>query len=169
MTAARHRAQSQALVEFSLAAPLLLLFVFAVIQLSLLFVWFYSQTTVTRDMARWLAVHANATDDVVASQIERSLLPGMIGGTARLTLAGTRTSDSVYQVGNLTAQFTPCLPAGVPTVCTHADRAAGSTLHMQMSYDASNVIFLPVQFQLGWLSVHIPTGLPPYTVYVMAE
>jgi len=66
------REPSQALVEFSLAAPLLMIFVLAVIQLSLVFVWFYSETSVARDAARWLAVHPNTSDDAMALQVQRS-------------------------------------------------------------------------------------------------
>ena len=57
----------------------------------------------------------------------------------------------------------------MPTVCTHPRRAAGATLHVQMSYDMSNVLILPSTFQLGWMSVTLPTSLPSYTMYVMAE
>jgi hypothetical protein len=33
----------------------------------------------------------------------------------------------------------------------------------------SNLFFLPTNFQLGWMSVAVPTALPSYTVYVMTE
>jgi TadE-like protein len=169
VTLLRGRASSQALVEFSLVAPVLALFILAIIQLALIFIWFYSQTIVARDTARWLAVHPNATDDVVANQVALNLLPGMVGGAPQLLSAGTQTLDTRYQVGSMTADFTPCLPSGTPTTCTHLNRAAGSTLHVKLTYDASNIIFLPARFQLGWLSAQLPTALPSYTVFVMAE
>jgi hypothetical protein len=65
--------------------------------------------------------------------------------------------------------FTPCLPGGTPVVCTHPNRAPGATLHVRMAYDVSNLMFLPTNFQFGWMSVVVPTQLPNYTVYVMAE
>lgn len=61
------------------------------------------------------------------------------------------------------------MPSGTPVSCSHPDRAPGATLRVQVAYDASNIVFLPVRFQLGWMSVGAPTTLPPYTVYVMAE
>jgi hypothetical protein len=157
------------LVEFSLALPLFLLFVFSVIQLSLMFIWFYSQTSIVRDTARWVAVHPNSLDVAVAVHVQQTLLPGMIGSTPVLLTAGSTTADTVYQVGNMRVWLTPCLPGGTPTVCTHPRRAPGATLHVQMSYDMSNVLILPSSFQLGWMSVTLPTALPSYTMYVMAE
>jgi hypothetical protein len=159
----------QAQVEFAFALPLFLAFVFAVIQISFVFIWFYSETTMVRGTARWLAVHANSQDSAVATQIQSTLLPGMIGGSPTLISAGTSNLDTVYQVGNIRAWFTPCLPSGTPVTCTHPNRAPGSTLHVQMTYDMSNVIFLPTSFQFGWMSMSVPTALPAYTVYVMAE
>jgi hypothetical protein len=146
-----------------------MLFFFSVIQLSLIFIWFYSETNAARSTARWLAVHANSTDNSVAAQVQQSLLPGMIGGSPSLIGAGTTSTDTQYQIGNMRVWFTPCLPGGNPVACTHPGRAPGSTLHVQMSYAVSNLIFLPTNFQLGWMSVSLPTMLPTYTVYAMAE
>ncbi len=163
------RQASQALVEFALALPLFVVFVFSVIQLSLMFIWFYSQTSVVRDTARWVAVHPNSSDSAVAAYVQQTLLPGMLGGSPSLVSAGSTTADTAYQVGNMRMWFTPCLPGGNPTVCTHPRRAAGATLRVQMSYDMANVLVLPSTFQFGWMSVSLPTSLPSYTMYVMAE
>ena len=35
--------------------------------------------------------------------------------------------------------------------------------------DVSNLIFLPTNFRFGWLTVKIPTQLPPYKVSVLVE
>ena len=59
------------------------------------------------------------------------------------------------------------LPA--PSPMTDEFVAAGATLHVQMSYDMSNLLILPSTFHLGWMSVTLPTALPSYTMYVMAE
>ena len=58
---------------------------------------------------------------------------------------------------------------GLPATCTHPDRAAGSTVHVTVRYDASNIILLPTRFLLGWMSLQLPTSLPADTVSVMAE
>ena len=162
---ARHR--GQALVEFSLTLPIFALFVFATVQLSLLFIWFYSETRMARETARWLAVYGSSSDVAFANHVQASMLPGLVGGTPTLVTAGSLTQDAAYSVGRMTVTFSPCVPSG--GVCTHPNRAPGSTLHVQMSYDATNIIFLPTNFRLGWMSVSLPTSLPPYTVYVMAE
>jgi hypothetical protein len=167
--AARRRLSGQGLVEFALVLPLFVLFVFTVIQLSLLFVWFYSETIVTRQSARWLAIHGNSLDASFAAQVQQELLPGMIGGTLLLVSAGSASADAVYRVGRMQVRFTPCLPSGTPTVCSHPSRAPGATLQVEMSYDASDIIFLPTNFQVGWASVTIPATLPAYRVNAMAE
>jgi Flp pilus assembly protein TadG len=163
------RVRGQALVEFALTMPLFMVFVFALVEIALLFIWFYSETSVARDTGRWLAVHGNSSDASVATHVLQSLPAGMIGATPVQLVAGTTTTDTQYRVGNMTVTFTPCLPTGTPVTCSHPSRAPGSTLHVQMSYDVSNIIFLPTRFQLGWMSATIPTTLPPYTVYVMTE
>jgi hypothetical protein len=38
-----------------------------------------------------------------------------------------------------------------------------------MSYDASNIVFVPARFQIGWMRVDLPTTLPAYSVSVMTE
>ena len=44
--------------------------------------------------------------------------------------------------------------------------ASTNTLFVEM---ASNLIFLPTNFRLGWLATKLPTTLPPYRVSVMVE
>ena len=40
---------------------------------------------------------------------------------------------------------------------------------MQISYDISNLLFLPANFHFGALQAGIPTRLPAYRVHVMVE
>jgi hypothetical protein len=43
-------------------------------------------------------------------------------------------------------------------------------MQITLTYDASSIIFLPVNFRLGpWLQVAMPTALPSYTYFVMVE
>ncbi len=153
--------------------PLFVLLVLVIIQLGILFTWYYSETRMARESARWLAVHTDTTDDAFADHVQATMMPGLRGSTPTLVSTGSATAGSAteYRVGRMTVRFSPCLPAGPH--CTHVDRAAGATLHVQMAYDAVDVIFLPSTFQLpspgGLLSVSIPTALPAQTVYVMNE
>jgi Flp pilus assembly protein TadG len=165
----RCRLAAQALVEFAVAVPIFLVLVLGTIQLSLAAIWFYSQTVVARDAARWLAIRPNSSDATVAEQVRQILLPGMLGGSPMLVASGTTTSDTTYRVGNMITSFTPCLATGNPPTCTHPDRAPGATLRVTVRYDAANIFFLPTTFRIGSVQTTLPTTLPSYTVYVMAE
>lgn len=162
------RGEGQALVEFALALPLFTLVVLVTIQFSLLFVWYYSETRMARDTARWLAINASTTTDLAfAQEVQRRMLPGLVGGAPQLATSGSSSQDTVYRVGNMLVTFTPCLPSAGR--CTHPARAAGRPLSVEMAYDARNIIFLPATFRLGGLAVGIPQTLPPHRVFAMAE
>src|SRR5438876_3641499 len=60
--------------------------------------------------------------------------------------------------GNMRVQWTPCSWNG--TICTYAGqgtnpagstRSSGSTLHVELQYDVSNLLFLPTTFRFGSL------------------
>lgn len=162
--------RAQAIVEFALAFPLFAVIVFAVMQFGLILVWYFSQTQLTREAARWLAVNPNATDTQVASWIEGNLLPGQIGGAPKLLVAGSTTVSTTYQIGFVRATFTPCLPNPSPaTGCGHPQRAPTQTLMVETTYDASHIVFFPASLRIGEFSAGVPTSLPPYRVWIMAE
>jgi Flp pilus assembly protein TadG len=161
------RRGGQALVEFAFAMPMFMLLVFAVIQLSILMVAYYSETRMARETARWLAVNSSATDDQVAAHVQSTMLPGMVGGTAGSNAGDT--TNAIYAVGRMTVQFTSCGTNPSAPPCTSVNRAPGATLYVQMSYDVANLLFLPADFRFGSLQTRIPTALPPYRVSVMVE
>lgn len=156
-----------------------MLFVFTVIQLSLVFITYYSETRMARETARWLAVHATTTDDnAVATHVQNTMLPGLINtsGSPSVTY-GTYNTPATAVVGNMTVTYTPCEWSGGP-VCHYPSsgtpsqgdgRAPGTVLYVTMSYDARNVMFLPTTFRLGFLTISLPTTLPSYTIWVMVE
>ena len=173
------RSQGQALVEFAITLPLFAFFVMVVIQLSIVFIAYYSETRMARETARWLAINSDSTDAQVAAHVQSTMLPGLVAGTPALVSTGTSPTPSagnpnpaytptVYTVGRMTVRATPCGAASSP--CTHYERDSGQTIYVEMSYDVSNLLFLPSTFQLSpQLKVAIPTGLPAYRVYVMVE
>jgi Flp pilus assembly protein TadG len=175
----KRRQKSQAIVEFALTLPVFMIIVFVTIELSLVLVSYYSETRVARETARWLAVHSSTTnDDELADHVFNTMLPGLVKGpwSATTHVNGTATTPSSYKVGNMSVEFTPCMPNGAvgsgsaTGVCTHTSRVAGSTLYVQMSYDAAPLFFLSQpNFRLGSLAVHLPTQLPAYKVSVMVE
>jgi Flp pilus assembly protein TadG len=175
----QRRQKGQSLVEFAFALPVFMMIVFVTIELSLLLVSYYSETRVARESARWLAVHSAATNDnEFADHVVIAMLPGLVKGpwAANAHTNGTAVLPSSYKVGNMNMEFTSCMPNldvnnGAGTgVCTNPNRVAGSTLYVQMSYDAAGLFFLsqPV-WRMGSLTVHLPTTLPIYKVSVMVE
>jgi Flp pilus assembly protein TadG len=159
--------RGQALVEFALVLPIFTMFVFATIQLALVFVAYYSETRMARETARYLAVNSSVTDLALAQHVQSTMLPGLVNGSPTLVTAGSTAVDTVYTDGRMTIQFTPCVPSG--STCSHTNRAPGATIYVQMSYDITNLLFLPSTFRMGSLTAKIPTSLPPYRVYVMTE
>ena len=169
------RQRSQALTEFALVLPIFVLFVMVIIQLSLMFITYYSETRMTRETARWLAVHATTTDDdALAAHVQGTMLPGLVNGTPSVTF-GNATTPAVATVGQMTVTYTPCEWSGgpvchYPTTGTPRDgRGAGQMIYVTMSYNAANLFFLPTTWHFGWLVVSLPTTLPSYTVWVMVE
>jgi Flp pilus assembly protein TadG len=160
------RSSGQALTEFALVLPLFMLFVFTTIQLSFVFIEFYSETRMARETARWLAINANALDTDVAQHVSNTMLPGMQNGTISAD-GSSNSTDAYYHVGNLDVKFTACGSSTAP--CTNTARNSGLSVYVEMTYNPANVIFLPTTFRLGALSVSIPTTLPPYRVWMMVE
>jgi hypothetical protein len=167
----RHRLESQSLVEFALAMPLLFVVVLMTINFSLIFITYYSQTQIAREAARYLAIKSVSLQDAgFATYVQDHMLPGLV--KTPLTGPTTVAGDTVYQVGRMELSFTPCMAASdvYAGTCTHINRAPGETLHVQLKYDAPWLFFLSQpNFRLGSLAVHLPTQLPAYKVSVMVE
>jgi Flp pilus assembly protein TadG len=171
----QQRSEGQSIVEFALALPLLMLVIFATIQVSLVFVSYYSETVMARENARWLAIRATSTSDFdFATQVKNSMLPGMLGGAPvrNNTLSGP--TGVVYDVGQMRVTFTPCMSdagAGPVTTCSHASRKPGETLYVEMRYDVPPFLVAKTSptLRFGPLTVKLPTELPPYRVSVMVE
>jgi len=168
----RRRQDGQALTEFAFALPIFMLLVFVTIQLSLLFVAYYSETRMARETARWLAINESSLDTAVAQHVYDTMLPGLARGAYTVD-ASSNNTDAYYHVGRMNMKFTACNPKfTTPTPaspCLNTNRTSGQTLYVELTYDVSNLIFLPTNFRFGWLSAKIPTNLPPYKVSVMVE
>jgi hypothetical protein len=166
------RQDGQALMEFALTVPLFALIVMVVIQFGLIFIAYYSETRMTRETARWLAVHSMTTSDgAVGTHVQATMLPGLTGGTSNVIVGSTAaspTGDAVATVGRMSVRYTPCVP-DINSNCSHANRQTSATLFVQMQYDVGDIIFLPTDFGFGSLRVTIPTTLPAYKLWVMVE
>jgi Flp pilus assembly protein TadG len=165
------RQRGQSLVEFAFAAPLFVAFVFAIIQIGLIFIAYYSTAEMTLRGARWLAINHDATDTEFATYLQSQLLPGMVGGTPVQNVAGDDTTipptPARMTIGALTVTYTPCMPSG--PACTNTNRDPGNVLFVQTQYDVSNWVFLPSSYNFGLFKFSLPTSLPTYRVYKMSE
>jgi hypothetical protein len=164
----RQRTSAQSLVEFAFALPIVALVIMVTIQLSIIFVAYYSETRMARETARWLAINSSASDDAVATHVQSTMLPGLANGSPSANLGNL--TDAQYEIGNkMTVQFTSCGTSPSAPPCTNPNRASGSTLYVQMSYDIHTLLFLPTDFHMGALDARIPTALPAYRVHVLVE
>jgi Flp pilus assembly protein TadG len=167
-----NRQRSQAVTEFAFVLPIFMLLVFGIIQLSLIFVAYYSETRMARESARWLAINHNSVDTDLAQHVSDTMLPGMLNGA--ITQDSTsNNADAYYHVGNMDVKFTACNPTiTLPTPagpCLNTNRDSGQTIYVELHYNVSNLIFLPTNFRLGPLSTRIPTTLPGYRISIMVE
>ncbi len=142
------RSRAQALVELGLVMPLLVGIVAVLFQFGVLFVIYLSLVHATRDVGRWMAVHPDATDAQFQAYVTADM-PSTISGAS------------------LTAQALPGCPSLSNGVCPA--RPAGSALHIRMSYDLTQSVFLPTRLSLGFFNASVPIAMPPYDYYVMVE
>jgi Flp pilus assembly protein TadG len=170
------RTTAQALTEFAFVLPLFMMFVFATIQLSLIFVAYYSETRMARETSRWLAVNPTAVDTQVAQHVSDTMLPGLLKSSSNppYNMDGTSTTtDAYYHVGNMDVKFTACNPTitnpNPAPPCLNTNRASGQTVYVEMRYNVANLVFLPTTFRFGWLTTTLPTTLPAYRISIMVE
>jgi hypothetical protein len=120
----------------------------ASIQLALVVTQYYSLMNVTRDTARWLAIRPDTVDSAVMTRAQANAL----------TLTPSRITSLAVNPSCTSLNGGLC-----------ANHTSGSIVTVTTTYDMSNLLFLPHQFQMGSLQVAVPTTLPPYAVSVMIE
>jgi hypothetical protein len=133
--------RGQALVEMAFAAPVFLFVLLASLQLALVVMQTYNVRQVTRETARWLALHPDTNDADVAAQAVIMRMPVMSAG-------------AFERVTPLPA--CPTLTAGrCPT-----GRSPGDIISVELEYDVADALFLP-----GFEGL----VLAPYQVSVLVE
>jgi Flp pilus assembly protein TadG len=135
-------------VEFALTMPLFLLWLFVTIQLGLVAVQYYSLVRVTRETVRWLAIHPDTTDSGALAHARAN--PLTLEPT-RITAVTTSPACTALSGGRCTA------------------RLPGTTVSVTVTYDASNLVFLPTNYGYNNVRVTLPSNLPPYTATEMVE
>jgi hypothetical protein len=128
--------------------PITLAFSFVCLQLAMVFFAYLSVLNASRDVGRWLAVNPHTIDSVAEATI-RSRLPSGLNGAA------------------LDVDFSPSCVSLSNHQCV--DRPVGARLAVTMNYDLASHLFLPTTFELGDLTVALPTRLPAYTLNMAVE
>lgn len=119
------RKRGQALVEFALVLPLLLILTMMIIQYGIIFNTTIGLTNLSREGARFAAT-APGSDSLIKTRIQNVLPPNIRYSDLTITISPSETSD---------------------------DRKTGSRalITVQISYDMSKKLFLPSTF----LGIHI--------------
>lgn len=137
--------------------PLILVFSLACIQFAVLFIAYINVINVTRDAARWVAVHPHVADGTQSDTTSSGTTLGKVKGR----LPGGLTS------GNLNLTFSPACATVTNGKCTGRD--AGVQISATSTYTITSLLFLPSAFGWGSWQVAVPQTLPSYTIYMQVE
>lgn len=144
----RGRQRGQSVLELAIFMPLILVFGLACIQFAIVFIAYINVLNVTRDAARWVAVHPHVIDTSTVTTVKSRLPSGITGA-------------------NLTIAFTPACSSLTSGKCTGRD--PGTQIRATSTYTITPHLFLPTT--LGWGSwvVAIPQTLPSYSIFMQVE
>lgn len=144
----RRRQRGQSLIEVAIFMPLIAIFGLACVQFAVLFIAYINVLNVTRDAARWIAVHPHVVDTTNLNLV-RSRLPAGITSAA------------------LTMTVTPACTSLSSGRCTN--RTNGAQISVASTYNITGHLFLPTSFGYGSMVIQIPTTLPTYTIFMQVE
>lgn len=106
----------------------------------------YSLMHVTRESARWLAIHPDTQDDALIAHVRANPL--------------SLNPNNIVSV----VPDPPCNWGGSPAHCQ--DRIGSAPIRLTVTYDVSNQLFLP---SATLNAFGIPTSLRSYSVALMIE
>jgi Flp pilus assembly protein TadG len=142
--------RGQSVLELAIFLPLILVFGLVCIQFAVIFIAYINVLNVTRDAARWVAVHPHVTDSSTVSTIKTaSRLPPGITASA------------------LTITFSPTCTTLASGKCIGRD--AGVQISATSTYTITQHLFLPSSFGWGSWRIAIPQTLPAYTINMQVE
>lgn len=144
----RRTSRGAALVEMAVFMPLMLVFGLACMQFAVIFTAYLNMVNVTRDAARWVAIHPHVVDTSTVTTVKGRLPAGMTPA-------------------NLTLTFAPACSALTSGLCTN--RPAGTQISATSTYNINSLLFLPSSFGFGSIVVTIPATLPSYTIFMQVE
>jgi hypothetical protein len=137
------------LVEMAFVFPMFLFLVMASIQFAIIFMVDYGVKLSADNAVRWLAINPDQTDSTAIADIEATAVPGISGN----------------QFTQIT--ISPACPSLTNGHCTGRD--PGDTISITVSYNLLPDFLVPTTFNLGGISVTLPTTLTGYQVSEMVE
>jgi hypothetical protein len=166
--------RAQALVELALVMPLMVGIVAVLFQFGILFIAYLSLIHETRDIGRYVAVHPDTLDGAPGTLAPPCASTRPVGSLWEHVCHDVPSVIDATKIKDVPLVTPACTTISATTghcvTGTTQIRTTGSQIHIQMSYDASSIIFLPNNFRMGpWLLVAMPTQLPTYDYYVMVE
>jgi hypothetical protein len=140
--------RGQSVLEMAIFMPLILVFGLVCIQFAIIFIAYINVLNVTRDAARWVAVHPHVIDPSTVTTVKNRLPAGLTGA-------------------NLTIAFTPACASLSSGKCTGRD--PGVQISATSTYTITSHLFLPTTLGWGSWTITIPQTLPTYTIYMQVE
>jgi hypothetical protein len=165
--------RAQALVELALVMPLMVGIIAILMQFGVLFISYLSLVHATRDVARFVAVHPD-TIDGAPSPASLSTPPCATARPSGSLWDHVCTYDVPSVIDRNKIQDLPLVSPACASLDSfgHCPRATGSAITVNMSYDSSSSIFLPMSVRWGpFLKYDVPTSLltMTYDYTVMVE
>ncbi|MFN8523138.1 MAG: hypothetical protein U0821_08535 [Chloroflexota bacterium] len=145
----RQRANSSA--EYAIVIGMIMVFLLAMLQISLIIAQYYSTMQVTRATARWLAVNMNTIDSAVTTKV------------------GTLAADLPVGSGSwyTTLTVSPACASLTSGVCS--GRNQGDAFYVEITPNPARVTFLPTTIGYQSWQFTLPTTMPAYRVTMLWE
>jgi len=144
--------RGQSVLELAIFMPLILVFGLVCIQFAIIIIAYVNVLNVTRDAARWVAIHPNVADG-----------PGT--GTTINTIKARLPAG--LTANNLTLSFTPACASLTSGKCTGRD--AGVTITATSHYVITTHLFLPTTLGWGAWQIAVPQSFADYTITMQVE
>ncbi|MFN8632249.1 MAG: TadE family protein [Chloroflexota bacterium] len=150
----RQALRGQSVLELAIFMPLLLVFTLACIQFAVIFMTYVNVVNVTRDAARWVAIHPHVVDGNSSTS-----------GSTIYTI--THRLPAGLNSGALSLSITPACASLTSGKCTGRD--TGADIAVTATYTITSHLFLPASFGWGSYTITIPSTLPTYTIHMQVE
>jgi Flp pilus assembly protein TadG len=165
----RRRREGQALVELALVMPILVGIVVVLFQYGILFITYLSIIHMTRDVARWLAVHPGSTEASVVAYVNKDLPNSVIVPTSVVSSGSLPNGGLLVTLSPTCGIYNSTTKRCTTDGASSLSRPTGSLQQVTLTYDAQSRLFLPTVFRFAGLTVPMPGTVQTYQYSVMVE